>query len=164
MICLNVLNRLRLFKKKYPAGWNRLGLPALLAHCLYQWEVRHVIKLCYFVSYLFSLLIGTEMELTQYVSSYQTSVVIHYWDTGMSQKVTVRLIKWFYVCVWVCVPVVNQGQERQKAPNCCFSSCRWWARTLPGLLHRRKVLEWSRPSYRAGTEVALGSSFIVKSI
>lgn len=72
----------------------------------------------------------------------------------MSQKVTMCLIKLGCICVCVSMStlVVNQGQGRRRALNCCFSSCRWWARTQPGVLHQRKVHEWSRPSYRAGTD------------
>lgn len=146
------LNWLHPSKKRNPTGWS-LGLPALC-----QCEVGHLIQLYY--SYLLSLLIESELELMQYVSTDQTSVV--YWDTGMSQKVMACLI--CFMCVWVCVPVVNQGQERQKAPNCCSSSCQWWARTLQGLLHQRKVLEWSRPSFRAGTQGARGSRCTIKSL
>lgn len=74
------------------------------------------------------------------------------WDMGMSEKVIVCLIKLYEcMCVCVCSPVVNQGQEKRRAPNCCSSSCRWWAKNQPGRLHRRKVPEWSRPSFRAGT-------------
>ena len=93
----------------------------------------------------------------------------------MSEKVAVYLIKWGWVlvcvyvcvcacvcvracvcmcvclCVFVCAPAVNRVQGRRRAPSCCCSSCQWWARNRPELLHQRKPHVWSRPSYRAGT-------------
>lgn len=47
-------------------------------------------------------------------------------------------------------PAGNRGRGRRRAPSCCFSSCRWWARTQPGRPRRRKAPGWSRPSCRAG--------------
>lgn len=97
---LNVLNWLHLSKKKNASGWSGLGLPALLAHCLCQCEVSHLIKLYY--SYLFSLLIKNWIganAICLTLSNLSSNSLLRYWNVTKGHGVFNSIV----LCVCGCV-------------------------------------------------------------